>query len=85
MSANHLRYLDQHPDAADRAERIAQMVPSTQPLVRLLAQRLARGNYDNSRDAGGTDPPLLRQQGSQTICESGTSPDATSSSPTGTT
>lgn len=43
-----LRYLDQHPDAADRAERIAQMVPSTQPLVRLLAQRLARGNYDNS-------------------------------------
>ncbi|GAB03749.1 ATP-grasp domain-containing protein [Gordonia amarae] len=43
-----LLYLDQHPDAADRAERIARMVPSTQPLVRLLAQRLARGNYDNS-------------------------------------
>ncbi|WP_133852421.1 carboxyl transferase domain-containing protein [Labedaea rhizosphaerae] len=44
----HLRHLDEHPDAADRAERIAEMVRSTEPLVRLLGQRLARGVADNS-------------------------------------
>ncbi|MEO3826496.1 carboxyl transferase domain-containing protein [Actinomadura sp. B10D3] len=44
----HLRHLDRHPDAPDRAERIAEMVRSTEPLVRLLGQRLFRGNQDNA-------------------------------------
>jgi acetyl/propionyl-CoA carboxylase alpha subunit/acetyl-CoA carboxylase carboxyltransferase component len=44
----HLRYLDSHPDAPDRAERVAVMVRSTEPLVRLLGQRLVRGTADNS-------------------------------------
>jgi acetyl/propionyl-CoA carboxylase alpha subunit/acetyl-CoA carboxylase carboxyltransferase component len=38
----HLRYLDQHPDAADRDERVADMVASPEPLVRLLGQRIDR-------------------------------------------
>ncbi|MEV7228131.1 carboxyl transferase domain-containing protein [Polymorphospora sp. NPDC051019] len=44
----HLRHLDAHPDSADRAERVAEMVRSTEPLVRLLGQRLARADLDNS-------------------------------------
>jgi acetyl/propionyl-CoA carboxylase alpha subunit/acetyl-CoA carboxylase carboxyltransferase component len=44
----HLRHLDAHPDAPDRAARIAEMARSTEPLVRLLGQRLARGTADNS-------------------------------------
>ena len=44
----HLRYLDEHPDAPDRAERIADMVGTTEPLVRILGQRLVRANLDNS-------------------------------------
>jgi acetyl/propionyl-CoA carboxylase alpha subunit/acetyl-CoA carboxylase carboxyltransferase component len=44
----HLRHLDAHPDAPDRAERIADMVRSTEPLVRLLGQRLPREGLDNS-------------------------------------
>ncbi|GAA3140114.1 carboxyl transferase domain-containing protein [Nonomuraea roseoviolacea] len=44
----HLRHLDAHPDAPDRAERIAEMVRSTEPLVRLLGQRLVRDDVDNS-------------------------------------
>lgn len=44
----HLSHLDAHPDAADRGDRIAEMVRSTEPLVRLLAQRLSRGNPDNA-------------------------------------
>jgi acetyl/propionyl-CoA carboxylase alpha subunit/acetyl-CoA carboxylase carboxyltransferase component len=38
----HLSYLDAHPDAPDRAERIAAMVASAEPLVRLLGQRIGR-------------------------------------------
>ena len=38
-----LRYLDKHPDAADRAERIQAMVASSEPLVRLIGQRVRRG------------------------------------------
>jgi acetyl-CoA carboxylase carboxyltransferase component/biotin carboxyl carrier protein len=38
----HLRYLDTNPDAADRAERIAKMVASPEPLVRLLGQRIGK-------------------------------------------
>ncbi|WP_067474948.1 ATP-binding protein [Nocardia amamiensis] len=44
----HLSHLDAHPDAADRADRVADMVRSTEPLVRLLGQRLVRGNPDNT-------------------------------------
>ena len=44
----HLRHLDEHPDAPDRAERIAEMVRSTEPLVRLLGQRLIRDHLDNA-------------------------------------
>ncbi|HVV25147.1 MAG TPA: biotin carboxylase N-terminal domain-containing protein, partial [Pseudonocardiaceae bacterium] len=44
----HLRYLDAHPDAADRADRVAVMVRSTEPLVRLLGQRLVRGERNNA-------------------------------------
>jgi len=36
----HLSYLDERPDAPDRADRIAKMVASPEPLVRLLRQRL---------------------------------------------
>jgi acetyl/propionyl-CoA carboxylase alpha subunit/acetyl-CoA carboxylase carboxyltransferase component len=43
----NLRYLDAHPDAPDRAGRIQAMVGSTEPLVRLLGQRLGRGGLDN--------------------------------------
>ena len=44
----HLRYLDAHPDAADRAARIAAMVATTEPLLRLLGQRLTRGRGENT-------------------------------------
>jgi acetyl-CoA carboxylase carboxyltransferase component len=47
----NLRYLDRNPDPPDRAERIAAMVAVSEPLVRLLGQRIGRP---------GTDPaPLL--------------------------
>ncbi|HEX4223715.1 MAG TPA: carboxyl transferase domain-containing protein [Pseudonocardiaceae bacterium] len=39
-----LSYLDANPDAADRADRIASMVGSAEPLVRLLGQRIDRKN-----------------------------------------
>jgi len=38
----HLAYLDANPDAPDRADRIAAMVDSSEPLVRLLGQRIGR-------------------------------------------
>ncbi|MEV6303386.1 carboxyl transferase domain-containing protein [Actinoplanes sp. NPDC051861] len=44
----HLRHLDENPASADRDERIAEMVRSTEPLVRLLGQRLVRDSRDNS-------------------------------------
>nr|WP_221373997.1 carboxyl transferase domain-containing protein [Actinoplanes polyasparticus] len=44
----NLRHLDLEPAAPDRAERIAEMVRSTEPLVRLLGQRLVRHDLDNS-------------------------------------
>jgi acetyl/propionyl-CoA carboxylase alpha subunit/acetyl-CoA carboxylase carboxyltransferase component len=46
----HLRYLDAKPKAKDRAERIAEMVRSTEPLVRLLGQRLGRSATDTGLD-----------------------------------
>ncbi|WP_203931109.1 ATP-binding protein, partial [Virgisporangium ochraceum] len=44
----HLRHLDAHPDSPDRAERVAAMVRATEPLVRLLGQRLNRADRDNT-------------------------------------
>ncbi|ROT28161.1 carboxyl transferase domain-containing protein [Micromonospora sp. HM5-17] len=44
---SHLRYLDENPNAADRAERIATMVASPEPLVRLLGQRIGRPGADH--------------------------------------
>ncbi|HTJ32570.1 MAG TPA: carboxyl transferase domain-containing protein [Dactylosporangium sp.] len=43
----HLRHLDEHPDAPDRAERIAKMVSSPEPLVRLLGQRIGKPGADH--------------------------------------
>ncbi|WP_027345897.1 ATP-binding protein [Hamadaea tsunoensis] len=43
----HLRHLDQNPKAPDRADRIAEMVASPEPLVRLLGQRIGRPSADN--------------------------------------
>ena len=37
-----LRYLDRHPDAPDRADRIQAIVASSEPLVRLIGQRIRR-------------------------------------------
>jgi hypothetical protein len=39
---NDLRYLDGNPDAPDRAERIQAMVACSEPLVRLIGQRIGR-------------------------------------------
>jgi acetyl/propionyl-CoA carboxylase alpha subunit/acetyl-CoA carboxylase carboxyltransferase component len=44
----NLRHLDANPDAPDRAERITEMVRSTEPLVRLLGQRLVRDDLNNA-------------------------------------
>ncbi|MGW5309991.1 ATP-binding protein [Nocardia thailandica] len=44
----HLSHLDANPAAPDRAERIADMVRSTEPLVRLLGQRLVRNKPDHT-------------------------------------
>ena len=46
----NLRYLDRNPDSPDRAERIAVMVAVSEPLVRLLGQRIG---------LPGTDPAAL--------------------------
>ncbi|XVV00237.1 carboxyl transferase domain-containing protein [Actinosynnema sp. CA-248983] len=44
----HLIHLDRHPDSPDRAERIAVMVASPEPLVRLLGQRIGRPGADHT-------------------------------------
>ncbi|WBB67811.1 carboxyl transferase domain-containing protein [Micromonospora sp. WMMD812] len=44
---HHLRHLDENPGANDRAERIAKMVASPEPLVRLLGQRIGRPGADH--------------------------------------
>jgi acetyl-CoA carboxylase carboxyltransferase component len=38
-----LRYLDQYPDAPDRPDRIQAIVASSEPLVRLIGNRIMRG------------------------------------------
>ncbi|MBR7826668.1 ATP-grasp domain-containing protein [Actinospica sp. MGRD01-02] len=45
-----LRHLDANPQAPDRAEHIAAMVASTEPLVRLLSQRIGRDSVDHRLD-----------------------------------
>jgi acetyl/propionyl-CoA carboxylase alpha subunit/acetyl-CoA carboxylase carboxyltransferase component len=42
----HLRYLDLHPDAADRDRRITEIVASPEPIVRLLGERIDRPGTD---------------------------------------
>ena len=42
----NLRHLDRNPDSPDRAERIAAMVAVSEPLVRLLGQRIGRPGAD---------------------------------------
>ncbi|MCC8249389.1 ATP-binding protein [Saccharothrix luteola] len=44
----HVRYLTEHPDAPDRDERVARMVRTTEPLVRLFSQYLERSPLDNA-------------------------------------
>ncbi|WP_367129476.1 carboxyl transferase domain-containing protein [Saccharothrix sp. HUAS TT1] len=44
----HARYLIENPHAEDREERVAQMVRTTEPLVRLLSQYLERTTLDNA-------------------------------------
>ncbi|WP_103353551.1 biotin carboxylase N-terminal domain-containing protein [Amycolatopsis sp. CA-128772] len=43
-----LSYLDQHPEAPDRAERIQAMITGSQPLVRLIGQRIGRPGRDHA-------------------------------------
>ncbi|BCJ49695.1 hypothetical protein Asp14428_11700 [Actinoplanes sp. NBRC 14428] len=43
-----LRHLDHHPDAPDRAARIQSMVASSEPLVRLIGQRIGRPGRDHA-------------------------------------
>ncbi|MEU5878583.1 biotin carboxylase N-terminal domain-containing protein [Spirillospora sp. NPDC047279] len=45
---DELRHLDQNPDAPDRAERIQAMVGSSEPLVRLIGQRIGRTGRDHA-------------------------------------
>ncbi|QUX24669.1 MULTISPECIES: carboxyl transferase domain-containing protein [Nocardiopsis] len=43
-----LRHLDRDPDAPDRAERIQAMVAGSEPLVRLIGQRIGRPGRDHA-------------------------------------
>ncbi|MEU8820873.1 biotin carboxylase N-terminal domain-containing protein [Actinoplanes sp. NPDC048796] len=43
-----LRHLDAHPQAPDRNERIQSMVASSEPLVRLIGQRIGRPGRDHA-------------------------------------
>ncbi|KAB2352507.1 ATP-binding protein [Actinomadura rudentiformis] len=45
---DELRYLDRNPGAPDRAERIQAMVGSSEPLVRLIGQRIGRAGRDHA-------------------------------------
>ncbi len=49
--ARHLEHLDEHPDADDRTDHIEAMVELTEPVVRLLGERLAA-------DSSGAEPLL---------------------------
>ncbi|MDI6102373.1 biotin carboxylase N-terminal domain-containing protein [Actinoplanes sp. NEAU-A12] len=43
-----LRHLDHHPDSPDRDERIQRMVACSEPLVRLIGQRIGRPGRDHT-------------------------------------
>src|SRR5439155_8152626 len=43
----HLSHLDKNPGSADRAARIAEMVTTPEPLVRLLGQRIGKPGADH--------------------------------------
>ncbi|WP_017580932.1 ATP-binding protein [Nocardiopsis valliformis] len=43
-----LRHLDRDPNAPDRAERIQSMVASSEPLVRIIGQRIGRPGKDHA-------------------------------------
>ncbi|MEU3457157.1 carboxyl transferase domain-containing protein [Micromonospora sp. NPDC006766] len=68
-----LRYLDQHPDAPDRADRIERMVARSEPLVRLFGQRIGRPGRDHAAllevqarrhyDDGGLGTVVARSSG----------------------
>jgi acetyl/propionyl-CoA carboxylase alpha subunit/acetyl-CoA carboxylase carboxyltransferase component len=45
---NELHYLDHNPDAPDRAERIQAMMAGSQPLVRLIGQRIGQRGRDHT-------------------------------------
>jgi acetyl/propionyl-CoA carboxylase alpha subunit/acetyl-CoA carboxylase carboxyltransferase component len=67
----HLRYLDQHRDAADRDERIADMVASPEPLVRLLGQRINRRGTDAGPLLEALSRRYYREHGVSAVrCES---------------
>ncbi|WP_026413239.1 carboxyl transferase domain-containing protein [Actinomadura oligospora] len=55
----HLRHLDTMPESPDRAERVAEMVRSTEPLVRLLGQRLIRSGRSGAGEAGLDNSVML--------------------------
>ncbi|MFT7836744.1 carboxyl transferase domain-containing protein [Saccharothrix sp. BKS2] len=44
----HVRYLTAHPRAEDRDERVARMVRTTEPLVRLFSRYLERSTLDDA-------------------------------------
>ena len=55
-----LRHLDAQPDAPDRAERIQEMVSGSEPLVRLLGQRItAAGQPGGGQSRAGGQSALL--------------------------
>jgi acetyl-CoA carboxylase carboxyltransferase component len=67
----HLRHLDRNPDAADRDERIADMVASPEPLVRLLGQRIDRPDADTGPLLEVLGHRCYREHGLSTVrCES---------------
>jgi len=64
----HLRYLGQHPDAADRVERIAEIAASPQPLVRLLCQRIDGPGADTGPLLEAISRRYYREHGLSAVC-----------------
>jgi acetyl/propionyl-CoA carboxylase alpha subunit/acetyl-CoA carboxylase carboxyltransferase component len=58
---DHLRYLDRNPDAPDRAERVQAMVATSEPLVRLIGQRMTHGNGRSPADHAALLEVLTRR------------------------
>jgi len=59
----HLGYLDQQPDAADRDERIADIVASAEPIVRLLGERIGRPGAGTGSLLEGISRRYYREHG----------------------